>query len=440
MNRIAAHLAQPQHRNAACLLLVNVLGAATGLLFWILLARVLGVPAREVGLGYTIVALGTLVGVVAKGGFDTALLRAVPASGSRHARGLFAFACLLAGAVAVAMALVLALLSPMLHLGIDAAAGSRLAWALVAALGVLLVVSWLQDARFLAEGDARPSLRRNLALSAARLALPAPAVLLAAPAPVAVSWGLALGVSVAVGILLAGRLPHREAPSAPQPTRRRLVTDALHNAASSAAEFLPGLLLAPIVLSVAGPDRAAYFGMAWTAATLLFLASSALARSALAELVRHPERTAATLRRGVVQHLALVLPAAVAAMLAAPLALRVFGPAYAANGAWPLILLAASAPLVAAGNLYLAVLRARTASVALTAFPLLMVALLLALTPPLLRLWGLPGVAVAWAIANAPLGAVGAVRLARLARAPAHDREAAIALAEPEPVAAGGAP
>lgn len=410
--RLGDHLGQSQHRNAYCLLANNLLGAATGLLFWILLARGLDLDAREIGVGYALIALGTTIGVVAKGGLDTALLRSLPHVDRAEGARLFRFALLAGTGVALTLALGLMGMSSLLALD-----ESPFGWLLVATIACLLVVTWLQDARFLAMGDAVPSLKRNAVLSFVRLAAPVPVVALALARPVALSWLLALAASALAGFLMARRLsrttptPIVPGDATQAPTRARFVATSLRNASSSAAEFLPGLLLAPIVLALAGAKPAAYFAMAWTAASLLFLASSALSRSALAEIVRRPETMPSALRRGILQHLVILAPAAALVIVLAPQLLAFFGPAYAEAGASTLRLLAASMLLVAPGNLYLAVLRARDSPVALAAFPIAMVALLALIAPPMLGVWGLPGVAVAWTVANAPLGILGAWRL-----------------------------
>lgn len=453
------HVRTPQNRNAYCLLLNNVVGAATGLLFWLLFARVLGLSHEEVGIGYAVVAMGTLVGVLAKGGLDTALLRHLPRAGGTEENRLFRFALLLGLVATLGFAAIAAWIGPKVGLDLH---GPATAWLLVAGIGGLLVLTWLQDARFLAHGDARPSLKRNLALGAARLALPVPIVLLGLPH--AVAWSLlgALAISALLAWMLSRRLlaapvaapdsatlpspasstlpvpasptlPIPASPSIPTATptatpadrvpspspRRAFVATSLRNASSSAAEFLPGLLLAPIVLAVAGPAQAAYFGIAWTAAMLLFLASSALSRGTLAEMVRNPAQAPQFLRRGLRQHAILVLPASLLVAAMAPQALAFFGPAYAQEGASTLSLLAASIVLVAPANLYLAVLRARDSPVALAAFPLAMVAMLVILAPMGLHAWGLPGVAFAWMAANLPLALVGAWQLRKLVVDPA---------------------
>ena len=275
-----------------------------------------------------------------------------------------------------------------------------LGWLLVAGIAALLVVAWLQDAYFLAEGDARFSFLRNLVLSAGRLLLPVPLVLLAVPHPVAVAWGLAVLASVLAALGFGRRLPERAGRMVP---RREFLASAMRNVTGSAAEFLPGLLLAPIVLATQGPAAAAWFGMAWTAASLLFVGCAALSRSALAEMVR-TGRAGPAIRRAALQHVLLIAPAAAGLALLAPWVLGLFGPAYASEGGATLRILAASAVFVAPATLYLCVLRARERPVGLVAFPAAMVAALGLAIPWLAGQAGIAGVAWAWLLANAPFG------------------------------------
>jgi O-antigen/teichoic acid export membrane protein len=394
--RLRAQWREPQHRNAWYLALNNVTAAATGLLFWLLLARVAHLPPSEVGLGYAIVALGTTVGVVAKGGLDTALLRTVPGAHRDEAGRLLRFGTLVGAAVALVLCLGLALLA---RGGLGVPTLGAGGWAMVAAISVLLLVTWLQDAYFLAEGRASFSWKRNLVLSGARLLLPLPILALAIPFPIPTVWALALAASALAAAGFGRSIPHRDGRRVP---RREFLASAARNLTGGAAEFLPGLLLAPIVLAIDGPAAAAYFGIAWTAASLLFLTSAAISRSALADILRTGGAHAAAVRRGALQNLCVVAPAAVGGALLAPNVLSLFGRAYGAQGAGVFAVLCLSALLIAPFYLYLAVLRARERPVELVAFPLAMVAVLLVLTPLLESRLGLPGVGLAWVAANAP--------------------------------------
>lgn len=422
--RVRLHLADGQHRTAYVLSLNNVLGAATGFLFWLLFARVAGVGTAAMGVGYAAVALGTLIGVVAKGGLDTALIHAVPGASRRQGAGLLALSIAVGAGAAAAVTAALALAA---HAGGALRDFSWPAWGLIAAIAALLVVSWMQDAYFVALGLARYSLERNLALSAGRLLLPLPIVALAWAHPVPLTWTLALLASALAGLARSRRVPDRRGRPV---AAKAFLRSSLRNVAGGAAEFLPGLLLVPLVLAIDGPAAAAYFGIAWTAASLLFQTSAAIGRSAFAQMVRAgPASLPSAIRRGVVEHALVVAPVAVAVAVFAPQFLALFGPAYATHGALVLSILCASVVFVAPTSLYLAVLRARGAGRALVVFPVAMMASLALAAPPLDARYGLPGVAWAWVAANVPFGLYALWKLRRLA--------GVMPVAGPAPVARG---
>lgn len=419
---VRLHLAQGQHRTAYVLTLNNVLGAATGFLFWLLLARVAGLGTVAMGVGYAAVALGTLIGVVAKGGLDTALIQMVPGTSRPQGRRLLAVSLAAGSGAAACITVALALAARASGLFPEF---SWLAWALIAAIAILLAASWMQDAYFVALGLAGRSLERNLALSAGRLLLPLPMVALAVAHPVPLTWTLALAASALVGLARSRAVPDRPGRHVPA---RSFLRASLRNIAGGAAEFLPGLLLVPLVLAVDGPAAAAYFGIAWTAAALLFQTSAAIGRSAFAHMVREQAPgLPAAIRRGAVEHVLVVAPVAIAVAILAPQFLGLFGPGYAAHGAVVLSVLCLSIVFVAPTSLYLAVLRARRDARALVVFPLAMMASLALLAPLLDARFGFVGVAWAWVLASAPFGVYAAWRLRRLA--------GVMPLARPAPVA-----
>ncbi len=409
--RIRSHFAHGQHRTAYFLTINNLMGAATGFVFWILLARLGGLSPAVLGVGYTVVALGTLVGVIAKGGLDTALLQKSPGATRAGGHTLLVFGFLVGAGIAVTLTALMAIGSHVRGFLPDLTIAG---WVLVASIAVLLLLCWLQDAYFVALGHARFSFERNLALSVGRLLLPLPVIALALAHPVPLTWMLALGVSAVAGLWRLRHIPEREGRHVP---RREFLRSAARNVSGGAAEFLPGLLLAPLVLALDGPAAAAYFGMAWTAASLLFQVSGAIGRSALAEMIRAgPAGRASAIRKGAIEHLWLVAPLAILTAAFAPVFLGLFGHAFAKEGAPVLVILCASAVFVAPTSLYLAVLRSRERSFALVAFPAAMVVSLLVWAPVLGSRFGLTGVAMAWLLSNAPFGVYAAWHLRRATR------------------------
>ena len=423
---IRSHLSHAQHRNAYFLMLNGIVGAFVGIAFWLVVARLVG-SAEEVGVGFSVIALGTTIAVIAKGGLDTALLRAVPSTTRKGALRLLWFGILVGSFAALALTGAAALAS---SFGLPGTEVLTTGWLLVVAIAILLVATWLQDAYFLAEGSARFSFFRNLVFSGARILLPVPIILLASPRPIALTWALALLISFIPAAVWARRFPAREGRTVP---RREYLKSATRNVSGGAAEFLPGLVLAPLVLALSGAANAGYFAMAWTGASLLFLLSASISRSALSEMVRSGKHALA-IRRSIRHQLLIVVPGAIGGIVLAPIVLSLFGRDYATYGAVPFMILCASTLFVAPAFTYLAVLRAQERPVALFVFPVAMIAVLFALTPPLLLEFGLPGVAAAWFIANIPVGVYGAYRLRQAVRDPIpHTPSPAItALPQPE--------
>ncbi|MGQ0536157.1 MAG: hypothetical protein ACT4PT_08800 [Methanobacteriota archaeon] len=354
-----------QYRNATFLIGNGVVGAAAGLLFWVLATRVLGLSPAEIGVG---------------------------------------------SAVAVAATLLLAALGERFGL----APISALGWAAVGGIGLLLVSTWLADSYFLAEGDARPSFHRNVVLSIARLLAIVPLVALGVPEPIPLAWALALGASAVAAAVFARRIAPRDGPAV---SRRTFLRSAATNVSGSAAETLPGLLLVPVVLAIAGPEAAGVFGIAWAGASLLLLASAAIGRSAFAEIVRNgPGARPAAIRRGLAHHALMVAPATLAFLLLAPYVLAFFGAEYANEGATTLRILAASTLFLAPCYFYLALLRAEERTGPLVAFPIALLVVLLLAVGPATRGAGIDGTAAAWAASAVPFGAFAAWRLARAAK------------------------
>lgn len=393
-----------QHRTTILLLLNQAANAVTGLLFWLLFIRVVGLDPGRLGVGYTVVAIGTALGLLAKGGLDAALIRHVPHLSDRDGRRLLAASAGTSAAFCVAGITVLAAAAyatPWIE-GL-----TLLEWSLAAAIAVFLVVTWLQDAFFLGRGRPGATFWRTSAFSAGKLLLPLPLLLWAIPAPVPTVWMLSLAASAAVGFLLSRR-PVRQAGR--RLARATFFRSAWRNVLGNAAEFLPGLLLVPLVLVVSGPADAGFFSMAWTAAALLFLAAAAIGRSALSEMSR--ARTAApALRRAVAQAALLITPGMLGGMLLARPILHIFGADYAAAGAPAFVILCASALFVTPTYLYLNLLRAREQTLALNLFPLALIAVLFLCAALLAIPFGVTGAALAWLLASAPFGLWAAARL-----------------------------
>lgn len=407
-----------QNRTTGLLLTNHAINAATGVVFWIVFIRVVGLDVGAIGLGYTIVAIGTAVGLVAKGGLGVAVMRHVPSMGEADGRRLLRRGILVGALICIGALLLVALAlagTPFLREIGD------VGWLLAAALGALLIVAWLQDAYFLARGRPGATVWRNAAFSAAKLLLPLPLVLWAAPSPVAGAWVGALAVAALVGYWMMGRPRDRTT----QLDARPFFRSARRNVLGNVAEFLPGLLLAPLVFLLTGQEAAGYFSIAWTAASLLFLAVTAIGRSALSEMVRGASASG-VVRRALLQAAVIVVPGALGGIFLAPYVMGIFGSDYSVHAATAFAVLCASAFLVLPAYIYLDVLRAREATAPLNIFPLAMVVLLLLLAPFLTARAGVTGAAAAWFAANLPFALWATVRLRHVMKEVDHDDTATL--------------
>jgi O-antigen/teichoic acid export membrane protein len=404
-----------QHKTTLLLLTNHAVNAVAGFGFWLVFIRVTQLDATAIGIGFTVVAVGTAIGLVARGGLATALMRHVPKTHGAAGNQLYALATIV-GCILALVATPLAWL----------ALGARMAhsmlpadWMMAGGLAVLLIVAWMQDAYLLARGRVGSTVVRNAAFSAMKLALPLAFVLWPLRGAVAYSWLGSLLVAAVCGQWLIRRIRiERGSPSDVGGFRR----SAWRNTLSNASEFLPGLVLTPIVLAREGAAAAAYFGMAWTVASLLFLAITAIGRSSLTQMVRGDHPAVAT-RKAVVQAVILILPAAALGTVMARIALLVFGADYAAAATNTLQILLASVVFVIPSALYLDVLRARELTRPLNLLPVGLLLGLFVLAPLLVARMGIEGVAWAWLIVNAPFGLWSMGRIAQIVKENPHETQ-----------------
>jgi O-antigen/teichoic acid export membrane protein len=410
--RLADHVRDPLYANGVALVANAGASALLGFLFWIVAAR--RFSAESLGVGAAIVSAATLAALVGKAGFDAAIIRYGPALGRRDLGRLLARATLatlvLTGVVSVCV----------LALAIEGVASLAALRAPAAALGFVLLAigtgaAWVADAYFISEQAGAQVLARNLVFNLVKLA--APLVMLAglAEGAVPLAWGLGLAASLAWA--LAATLPRLarrpETGEAPAPTPEMLGY-AARNYALNLSEFLPGLVFPVLVLSALGPAQNARFYLAWTVATVAFLASKAITQSSFAALVRAGP-PAPALRKAFLLSALVLGPMMAGLLLFGGAVLAVFGDHYS-DGAELLRMLALSIVPVAVANVYLSYLKARRPALELTLLPALTMAALLALTPLALARLGMLGVGAAWLAVQTLAGLYAAIRLAVLLR------------------------
>jgi O-antigen/teichoic acid export membrane protein len=181
-------------------------------------------------------------------------------------------------------------------------------------------------------------------------------VLDAAGAIAAYAAGAIAGLALAASVAARGLPARSEARDGVELPLRGY---ALANWVSGAASLLPLALAPSLLLTRSGAETAAYAAIPLLLLTFLTLPPAVVARTLFAEASRHPERTGALTRRGLLLAFAGSSAALLGSVIAGPLVLSVFGADYAAEGS-ELLLLLAVASLIAVPNYFIdAVLNVR---------------------------------------------------------------------------------
>jgi O-antigen/teichoic acid export membrane protein len=165
-------------------------------------------------------------------------------------------------------------------------------------------------------------------------------------------------------------------------------------------------LLPLLVIAVLGARASAYFAIPF----MIVMAFDTLAYSACSSLVVEgtlAEERLKTLARSMLRRvLTLLLPAAAALIVAAPVVLMPFGADYAKHGATVLRLLVCASLFRAGIALFAAISRVQGRALRLAAIELALLALVIAPGALLAHSAGITGVAIAWLAANALIFAV----------------------------------
>jgi O-antigen/teichoic acid export membrane protein len=264
------------------LLTAQVLSAALGLVFWVLVARL--VDARDVGLAAAAISAQTLLGIVAVLGYGTMLVSELPSAEPARQRTMVLRSLLVVLVSSVVAGAVLVAVSPLLSANLQAALGNPIG-------AVTFVLGTAGFAWALVVDDACLGMRRSglqvwRNLVASSLRFPLTAVLLVAGFTDAhvlqVCWVLPLLASVPFTLW-------RLRLSKPDRTSPPLLADlgsflglALRNHALSLA-LAAGSQMVPVVAALTlGSVENAEFAIAWLMATFVFLPPYLLATALFA--------------------------------------------------------------------------------------------------------------------------------------------------------------
>jgi O-antigen/teichoic acid export membrane protein len=385
LSRLPALWADRSARSTLFVFANNIVAAGGGMLFWLACTR--RFSTELVGLASAGTSLAILLASLGQLGLGMGLIRHGEALGPRRSRrlaGIFA----LVGAAALLAGMAFVLLAPALAPGLLPIVAGPYDGALLAATCAGWALSVQHDNYLLGRRLTGLLALKGLAVAALRpllllfVASPAPALLIALT-----------GLSGLLGIAISQPwAPRYGGEAAQEPVSdQALLRFALWSFVGGIAGTLPALVVPAIVVGVAGAAAAGVYAMSWTLFSGLLFVPSAVAWVRFAEGSAGVQQAG---RRGPAPLMAalplLFLPAAL-------VVLAVLGEDYM-RGGWPLLLLLAAGfwPYYRAQALAAAI-RVRGTQWKLAAAVAVSHLAIVAATPPLLRLLGAPGAALAWA-------------------------------------------
>jgi glycosyltransferase involved in cell wall biosynthesis/O-antigen/teichoic acid export membrane protein len=417
---MAGELLRPAHKpisvggNAAWLAAARIAPMLTGFLFWALAALVL--PPEQLGLGSAVVSAALLTVQLGMLGVGPATLTLLPAEND-GGRRLIAASLLAVATFALLGAGLLVVVTTWLGTGVGEA-WIPLVTVLFLATSLLAASAYQLDYVGVAQERADRTLVRSLVQSLVQLAFLAAAFAVGLRDLAVIVAAVAAGAlaSVLVGLRQLARAqvsPDWKHGLRPRPALR-LLKPGLPNHALMLADRAPGYLLPLIVAATLGPASTAAWFVVWMMASAVFFVPQSAGftlQTALAGKRARPGLLGSALRASFL----LTLVAGLILMLAGPLLLGFLGSQYAA--AWVLLPVLVPALLLSCvTQVYYGLCRAHGRLFESTVVATLTAILIVAPAAAVAQQYGLTGVSVLWAVAQATASLIAAWRLITLTR------------------------
>lgn len=414
-------MAEPLSLSSYSLMANTLITAGLGLVFWVVAARLLGSDA--VGRDSALVTAMMTLSAIGQLNLANALVRFLARTGDRAGRTIVgAYALAIVASCLLAVGFVLG--APHVSSRFAFLSQDRLLSLGFVAGVVLWGVFALQDAVLTALRSAPWVPLENGLFGVLKMAaLPALAAAGVAHA-VFIGWVIPMVMLLAPVnyVIFARALPRYRARQwgahsiVEHFTRRRLLRFLGQDYLGSLVGMATTLALPVCVVALLGGKANAYFFMPYTVISSFELMFGNVTTSLTVEGALD-ERRIGVLARRVMRRLAVIsIGGGLLIVLAAPLVLAPFGPAYVAHGAGVLRVLACATVFRAVGVLYLAIQRLRGRGLPIVYTTLWRALALIGLTLTLGPRMGIMGVAVAWVAAAVPVALVVAPGLLRLLR------------------------
>jgi len=354
--RLKQLLTIPLYANALHLITNTAVMALLGFLFWVVVARFY--TKAEVGYSSAIIAASSFIAIVGLGGLDASLIRFLPRA--EKPQQLINSAFTLATLVSLVMAGIFVAGVDFWSPTLDFIKGNIIFTVVFIVITPLWALSCLVGSTFIAKRRAGFVLSTNVITSLLRIPLPILFVLFFHSFGIIASWGIALGIAMAVSLFLF--LPRVQKHYKPVPTLKLDLIKSIWkysggNYLASLFTAIPTTVMPLIVVNLLGPVQNAYFYIAWMMATMLFAIPLGVSHSLFAEGSHFHDKLKEQVTKSLKFNFLLLIPAAILLILIGKWLLLVFGQSYSLNALTLLRILVISSLPLSINYIYISILR-----------------------------------------------------------------------------------
>jgi O-antigen/teichoic acid export membrane protein len=357
LRSIWRHLQVPFYNNAYSLIGLQIVASALGFAFLALLTRIYS--STQVGLGSGIFSIVTLLVSLAGLGLDDGLAYYLPRD-AQPAR-LINVSLSLSAAAALVLAIAFLVGQRMFSPALSVITQSPLNAVVFVASTLLMSLSAIQDALFIAERASWFTLFKGVLVNLVRL----PILLLML---ITREWGVLLSMVLAslIGCLVFGNLYQRAIrpayyfrPDLHPAVWKPILGYAFGNHLTNFVVTLPSTVVPLIILNTLGAAPTAYFYVAWMLASLMNVIGRAFGTSLLVESGREAGSVRINALRALVISGAVLVPAVIILSTFARPLLAIFGKDYGTEGTTLVVQLAISGIPLTLHGIAVGVLKAR---------------------------------------------------------------------------------
>ena len=394
------HLRQPLYANSIYILVHGSITALTGMIFWVVAARLY--TAEEVGLGSATLSVISLLGMIALLGFNFSIIRFLSGSGEESNR-LINTCMTISGLVAAAAAVIFLLGVNVWSPALSFISRNGIYFSTFVIFAVITTLLNILGHTYIAKRRAGYLVGQSVIFNILKVVLVGVLALFFGYFGMLGSWVLAAFFSITVSVFLF--LPRIQKDYHPIPTISGKMTGQIFsfsilNYLSNLLWEAPTFLLPVIVVNLLGAEQNAYFYISWALGGLLREIPRSISLSLFAEGSNDEESISVNVRRSLKSNIVLLIPAIILVFAIGDKLLLLFGREYSEQGTKLLWLMAAAGIPISVNFIYISIKRVEKKLTGIVTLAGFVAAVTVALSYVLLPRMGLTGAGIAWLTAH----------------------------------------